>query len=435
MVKIFNVLEDSLASKAKIKAGEFVISINGNSITDVLDYQFYCTERKLKLEIQGENEKVRKVKIKKDEYEDIGLEFETYLMDKQRNCRNNCIFCFIDQLPSGMRDSLYFKDDDSRLSFLFGNYITLTNIDEDEIKRIIKLKISPINISVHTTNAELRCKMMKNRFAGENLRFIDMLADAGIKLNTQLVLCPGVNDGDELRRSIEDLAKLYPSLESIAAVPVGVTKHRDGLPNLEPFTKEEAANVISIINEYGDKFEKEFGARLVYPADEFFNLAEMSMPKEEYYGDFAQLENGVGMCALLESEFKSAVDAFEGTPLGNKKTVVTAKGAYLLIKSLIDYMTSKWHNINCEVVCAKNDFFGEHITTTGLLTGHDLILCLSELEKDDLGTVLIPPNMLRNEGDLFLDNLSIADVEDKVGCKIKVSGSSGEQLFESIIGE
>ena len=299
MVTIIGIEPGSLAQKHKIRAGDKIISINNNEIRDVLDYRFYCTDRKLVIILETADGKNRKVKIRKDEYEDIGLEFETYLMDKQRSCMNKCVFCFIDQMPKGMRESLYFKDDDSRLSFLFGNYITLTNIGDDEIDRIIKMHISPINISVHTTNPELRCKMMNNRFAGEKLKYLKRLSDAEIKINAQLVLCPGLNDGKELERSLNDLAQLYPSIESVAAVPVGLTKFREGLYPLRPFTKQEAAAVIDTIEKIGDRFYNEYNDRVFYPSDEFFALAERELPDEAYYGAFLQLENGVGMSSLF----------------------------------------------------------------------------------------------------------------------------------------
>ena len=278
MVKISSVEKDSFAYKKGIKAGENLVSINKNKITDVLDYRFYCTERKLKIVIEDKNGKQRKVKIKKDEYDDIGLEFETYLMDKQRSCRNKCIFCFIDQMPPNMRETLYFKDDDARLSFLFGNYITLTNVSDEEIDRIIKMHITPINISVHTTNPELRCKMMNNRFAGDALKYMYRLCENGIKINCQLVLVPGYNDGDELKKTLADLEKLYPNVESVAAVPVGLTKFREGLAKITPFNKDTAKAVIDTMNEFGDRCFEKYGDRLFYPSDEFYNLAHLPMP-------------------------------------------------------------------------------------------------------------------------------------------------------------
>ncbi len=431
MVKIESVEKGSIADKKGIKKGDILISINKNNITDILDYRFYCTEKKIKLVIEKENGKRRNVKIKKEEYDDIGLSFETYLMDKQRSCRNGCIFCFIDQMPPNMRETLYFKDDDARLSFLFGNYITLTNVTDEEIDRIIKMKITPINISVHTTNPKLRCKMMKNRFAGDALRHMYRLCENGIKINCQLVLVPNYNDGEELRKTLLDLEKLYPNVESVAAVPVGLTKHREGLEKLEPFNKQTAKAVIDIMNEIGDKCVEKYGDRLFYPSDEFYNLAEIEMPDESYYGEMLQLENGVGMSALMLSQFKTACKMYEGeTPKGEKLTIPTGKGAYKLIKKLVDYASEKWHNINCEVIPIENYFFGPLITTTGLITGSDLIKNLKG--RENLGKLLISSAMLRSEGDVFLDDLSPKEIEKELGVKIKITDCDGMALLEAL---
>ncbi|MEE1002297.1 MAG: DUF512 domain-containing protein [Acutalibacteraceae bacterium] len=431
MVKISSVEKGSLAYEKGIKDGENLVSINKNKITDVLDYRFYCTERKLKIVIEDKNGKQRKVKIKKDEYDDIGLEFETYLMDKQRSCRNKCIFCFIDQMPPNMRETLYFKDDDARLSFLFGNYITLTNVSDEEIDRIIKMHITPINISVHTTNPELRCKMMNNRFAGDALKYMYRLCENGIKINCQLVLVPGYNDGDELKKTLADLEKLYPNVESVAAVPVGLTKFREGLAKITPFNKDTAKAVIDTMNEFGDRCFEKYGDRLFYPSDEFYNLAQLPMPKENYYGEMLQLENGVGMSALLKGKFIRALEDESRTPKGEKLTIATGKGAYKLIKSLVDLAEIKWHNIDCEVVPIENYYFGELITTTGLITGSDLIKNLKG--KENLSKVLISGAMLRNEGDIFLDDLSPDDVEKEIGAEIKVIDCDGAALLDALL--
>ena len=288
----------SPAYKAGLRGGETLLSLNGNSIIDVLDYRFYQNSGSLVLEYLDVSGKTKTAKIKKDEYEELGLEFETYLMDKKHSCLNKCVFCFIDQLPKGLRESLYFKDDDSRLSFLFGNYITLTNITEHEVERIIKMHISPVNISVHTTNPELRVKMMTNKNAGKVLEIIDRFNSAGIKINCQLVLCPGYNDGKELERTLEDLSKLE-NAECIAAVPVGLTRYREGLAKIEPFNSDTAAQVLDIIDRYGDKCIQKYGQRRIYGADEFYLLSGREIPEADYYGDFLQLENGVGLWSLL----------------------------------------------------------------------------------------------------------------------------------------
>ena len=433
--EIFGVQPGSLAERAGMEKGDRLISINGHDITDVLDFRFFETNTHLTVVFEKADGRRLEEKIIKSQYGSLGLEFETYLMDKQRSCRNKCVFCFIDQLPKGMRKTLYFKDDDARLSFLFGNYITLTNIGEDEIDRIIKMHISPVNISVHTTNPELRCKMMNNRFAGEKLQYIEKLAQEGIKINCQLVLCRGINDGDELRRSIEDLLKFYPAVESIAAVPAGLTRYRDGLFPLESYDKSSASEVIDIIEEYSNRHFEEYGDRLIYPSDEFFNLSEREMPNEEYYGDMLQLENGVGMSALLKAEFARAVEDREKTENeinSNRKTIATGIGSYNLIKSLVDLCKTKWHNVNCEVVAVENEFFGEKITTTGLLTGQDIYNKLKGI--DNLGQVLISKNCLKSDEDIFLDDLSVDELSQKLQTTVTPIANSGEDLLNAILG-
>lgn len=306
-VRITSVEPGSPARRARIHKGDTLISINGNAITDVLDYRFYMTDEHLEILLCDEERKVRTVVVDKDEYDDLGLEFETYLMDRQMGCKNKCIFCFVDQTPPGMRKSLYFKDDDTRMSFLFGNYTTLTNLKEDDIRCIIKMHVSPINISVHTMNPQLRVEMMKNPFAGEALKFVKMLTEGGIKVNTQIVLCPGYNDGQELEYSISELAKLGPNVQSIAVVPVGLTKHREGLAPIRTVSPKEAEQVIETLEKWGDYFVKEYGARTVYASDEFYILAGKPFPEYDFYEDFAQLENGVGMMTLMQHDFALAL--------------------------------------------------------------------------------------------------------------------------------
>lgn len=430
-VRIESVDAGSVCEKHGIKADDVLISINGNEIMDVLDYQFYATESKLLLEIER-NGKKHSVSLKKIDYEDLGLNFCTYLMDEQKPCRNKCVFCFIDQLPKGLRDSLYFKDDDSRLSFLFGNYITLTNISEHEVDRIIKMHISPINISVHTTNPKLRNRMMHNRFAGDSLKVLYRLAEAGTKINCQLVLCPGWNDGDELKKTLDDLTSLYPSVQSIAAVPLGMTKYRDGLEKLTPYNKESARATVSIIEEYGDKCLKKYGTRIVYAADEFYLKAELPMPDEDYYEEYAQLDNGVGMCTLLKSEFVQAVNE-ENMPYDESVNVSIATGtaAYPLLCELVDIAKKKWHNLNCKVFEIKNNFFGESITVSGLITGGDLI---DQLKNQDLGnTLLLPSSMFRAQGDIMLDDTSVNDIETALNVRVRITQNDGFDLLSAIL--
>ncbi len=434
MVIINSVQENSPAHKAGISAYDKLLTINGNEIADVLDYRFYQTGIFLKLEIEHKNGETEIIEIKKREYDEIGLEFETYLMDKQHSCKNDCVFCFIDQLPKGMRKSLYFKDDDSRLSFLFGNYVTLTNLTQHEIDRIIKMHISPINVSVHTTNPELRCKMMNNRFAGEALKILRQFADAGIKINCQIVACPGLNDGDELRRSIEDLAQLYPSLECIAVVPVGLTKYREGLYPLKPYTKETALETLNIINEYGNSFFERYGSRLVYAADEFFIKAELPIPETDYYEDFDQLENGVGLISLMNEEFASALEQCDYV-LEKERYITCAGGvsAAPYMKMLYDACEAKFPKLHIQAVAIVNEFFGDQINVSGLITGGDLI---NQLKDKDLGEeLLIPAVMLKRDEDIFLDDITLEQAQKALNIKITPVGNDGGELLSAILGE
>lgn len=431
-VIIQSVEKRSPAEKAGIKDGDTLLSINGNEIMDVLDYRFYQNNQKLNLIFINDKGKIKKVRIKKGEFDELGLNFATYLMDKKHSCLNKCVFCFIDQLPRGMRESLYFKDDDSRLSFLFGNYITLTNITEHEVERIIKMHISPINISVHTTNPDLRVKMMTNKNAGNVLSIINRFNDAGIKINCQMVLCPGYNDGKELERTLEDLTNLE-NAECIAAVPVGLTKYRDGLAKLKPFDKQAAGKTIDIINRFGDKCMEKYGSRRVYASDEFYLISEREMPKADYYGDFLQLDNGVGMWALLESETDDAMaDCDYKLENPRKISLITGEAAYPLITQIVDKMCKKWDNLNCKVYEIKNDFFGPLITVAGLLTATDI---LAQLEGKDLGDELIIPDvMLRAEKDMFLDSITVSELSEKLGVKVTVCAVDGYDMVENVLG-
>lgn len=434
-VTIAAVAPHSICARRGVHAGEVLTHINGHEIIDILDYQFYATEQRLTLSLRDEQGKQRQVKIKKEEYADLGLSFDTYLMDRQRHCANKCIFCFIDQLPKGLRESLYFKDDDSRLSFLFGNYVTLTNLSEREVERIIQMHISPVNISVHTMNPELRVKMMKNPRAGESLQIIRRLADAGIHMNTQLVLCPGINDGDELSYSLTELGKLYPAVQSIAAVPLGMTKYREGLTPLTPYTREGAAAVIDTIEEFAAHFLYFKGTRLAFAADEFYLKAGRAIPAAGAYEEFAQLENGIGLWALLKDEFYAALRLLEeDIPLPNPRsvTIATGQAAAPLLEELSAALCRRRPGLSVQVVAIRNDFFGESITVAGLLTGTDLI---AQLKGRALGEeLLIPSVMLRREGDLFLDDLSPADVERALGVCVTPVPNDGGQLLDALLG-
>lgn len=429
-VKIYDVTIGSHADKAGIKKGETLLSINSNEIVDVLDYRFYQVNRKLTLEVEDEDKNVRTVEMTKGEYEEIGLEFETYLMDKQHSCRNKCIFCFIDQLPKGMRESLYFKDDDSRLSFLFGNYITLTNITEHEIDRIIKMHISPINVSVHTTNPELRCKMMNNRFAGDTLKYLKRFADAGITLNCQIVSCPGINDGDELVRTLTDLENLGVNMTAI--VPVGLTRYRENLYPLVPYNKETAGQTIDIIEKMGDECVKKHGRRIFFPGDEFYLLAEREIPSPEFYEDFSALEDGIGMIAYLTDDVGWKLEELDtDESLCHKVTIACGEGVFPYMKRIMSMINEKFPNITINTRAIKNNFFGGGVNVSGLVTGGDLI---DQLRGDDLGDrLIIPSSMLRFENDLFLDDVSTDDVERELGVTLVPVNNNGNDLVEAVI--
>lgn len=429
-VKIFDVTTGSHADKAGIKKGETLLSINSNEIVDVLDYRFYQVNRKLTLEVADEDKNVRTIEMTKGEYEEIGLEFETYLMDKQHSCRNKCIFCFIDQLPKGMRESLYFKDDDSRLSFLFGNYITLTNITEHEIDRIIKMHISPINVSVHTTNPELRCKMMNNRFAGDTLKYLKRFADAGITLNCQIVSCPGINDGDELVRTLTDLENLGVNMTAI--VPVGLTRYRENLYPLVTYNKETAGQTIDIIEKMGDECVKKHGRRIFFPGDEFYLLAEREIPSPEFYEDFSALEDGIGMIAYLTDDVGWKLEELDADEsLCHKVTIACGEGVFPYMKRIMSMINEKFPNITINTRAIKNNFFGGGVNVSGLVTGGDLI---DQLRDDDLGDrLIITSSMLRFENDLFLDDVSTDDVERELGVTLVPVNNNGNDLVEAVI--
>lgn len=429
LLRIKSVAPNSSADKAEIKSGDAIISINGNKINDVLDYKFYLytadDDKKLKIELESGKRSVRNYNA------DLGLEFETYLMDEKKHCKNNCVFCFVNQLPKGLRDTLYFKDDDARLSFLQGNYITLTNLSDEDVERIIKMRLN-VNVSVHTTNPVLRNKMLKNPKAGDSLKYLFKMAEAGIQINCQIVLCPGMNDGRELRKTLDDLTALYPSVNSIACVPVGLTKYRDELklPKLEAFNKTTAIKALEIIESAGEKMLEQHGNRTVYPSDELFIIAGRSVPEYNYYTDFSQYENGVGMWACLEHEFYEALKAGgNDKAVKVKKSVATGKMAEPLIKKLV----KKLDNGNINVYAVKNKFFGETVSVSGLITGQDLIEQLLP-HKSELGAeLLIPASMLKSGETVFLDDVTLEQVENKLGVKVTAVGGTGEDLLNALI--
>lgn len=430
MVKINSVMHGSPCDKHGIQKGDMLVRINGHGIKDVLDYMYYAADTDIALEIERDNVPLT-IHINKDEYDDLGLEFETFLMDNKQSCSNKCVFCFIDQMPPGMRETLYFKDDDARLSFLQGNYVTLTNLKQSDIDRIIEMKLN-INVSVHTTNPELRVKMMHNRFAGEKLKFIWQLAQSGIKLNCQIVCCPGLNDGDELRRSLTDLGTLMPNITSMAVVPVGVTKFRQGLYPLVGFDKKGAGETIDIIEEFQQIFLEKFGTRTVFPSDEFYLIAERELPPMEAYEDFSQYENGVGMLRSLIDEFEKALEIAEWEGGERLVSIATGYSAFGTIQMLAKKAEEQFPMLKCNVYRIRNDFFGDTITVTGLITAQDLI---AQLNGIDLGeNLLLSQAMVRRDSDVFLDDLTIDDVEKALNVKIRTTPSDGYELLDAIMG-
>ncbi len=434
MVAIQSVEKGSLAERAGVQAGDILLSVNGHDIADVLDYRFYLIDRSLTLLLHRGPDLVT-VELKKGEYDDIGLEFETYLMDRKQTCRNKCIFCFIDQLPKGMRDTLYFKDDDSRLSFLMGNYVTLTNMSDHDIDRIIAMHMSPINISVHTTSPELRCKMLSNRFAGDSLRHMRRLAEAGIAINAQIVLCKSVNDRSELDRTMNDLKALYPALQSTAIVPAGLTKYREGLYPLEPFSAEEAGAVIDQVDRFAEGCMNELGTRLFFCSDEFYLEAGRALPDGGYYEGYPQLDNGVGMITSMREEFEDALEHLEedyDTSKALNFSVATGVAAYDFIKGITKALCERCPYLDGKVYRIENKFFGELITVAGLICGCDLY---EQLKDKQLGEKLfISSNMLRDGGDLFLDDTSLSELEEKLGVEILPVETDGDAFVKSILG-
>lgn len=434
MTVIKSVDPRSPARRAGVRAGETLTHINGHQIVDVLDYKFYSYDPKLELTLKEADGTVRTLRVRKSEGEDLGLEFETYLMDRARSCANNCIFCFVDQMPPGMRKSLYFKDDDARLSFLMGNYLTLTNLSQREVQRIIDLRISPINVSVHTTDPVLRCEMLKNKRAGEAIDTMRRFAQNHITMNCQIVSCPGINDGPALDRTLADLAEMYPAVNSISVVPVGVTKFREGLYPLKPYTGEQAAALVDQVEGFAARHLEEKGTRLVWCSDEFYLLAGRELPPEDYFEEFTQLDNGVGMLTLLAQEFRRALKLMEPEEMEETKPFAIATGvsAAPYLSQLVDMAREKCGTIEGKVYPIVNRFFGETITVAGLVTGGDLI---DQLRGKKLGErLLIPANMLRAGERVFLDDVSLDDVERELGIPVIPVAQDGYELLDAICG-
>ena len=435
MVKIVHIDDNSRASRCGILVNDILVSINGRAINDVLDYRFHLANRELDICVLRNNEELH-FSIIKQEYDDIGLDFETPLMDKKHSCENKCIFCFIDQLPKGLRKSLYFKDDDSRLSFLHGNYITLTNLDDTDIDRIIEMHISPVNVSVHTTNPELRVKMMKNKRSGEVLSYLKRFADAGIHICAQIVLCKGINDGAELERSMKDLTGYFPSLQSVSIVPAGKTKFRDKLYQLDSFSPEDCREVIHQVESFADECLSKYGSRLFFCADEFYIKGEVPIHDDDYYEGYAQIENGVGMLTSLLTEFnieaKYVDEYIEKYAAPRRISVVTGVAASNQIKDMCTKLESSISGLQIDVHTIVNNFFGHEITVSGLLTGTDIYDQLKD--KTLFDELILPPNVLRSEGDLFLCGMSIDELSEKLNVKIRLSGNDGTGFISAMLG-
>ena len=418
--------------RGKAEIGESLVSINGNRIIDVLDYKFFAYDRALTVVLRREDGTEHSVHVHKDEGGDLGLEFDSYLMDRARSCANNCVFCFIDQLPPGMRPTMYFKDDDARLSFLLGNYITLTNLSKREIQRIIDLHISPINVSVHTTDPALRCRMLRNPRAGESIEIMRRFARSGIVMNCQIVCCPGLNDGEALERTMRDLEEMYPGVHSVSIVPVGLTKFREGLYPLTPFTPEHAAETIEQVTRFSDHCLEKHGTRIFFCGDELYLKAGLELPEDEFYEEHTQLENGVGMIRLLETEFRSALRLSAGVD-GAPFSIACGTSVAPFFEKLVELAKEKYPALSGRVYAIENDFFGRSINVSGLITGGDLI---AQLKGKELGErLLISQNMLRREEMDFLDDVKLSEASEALGLPILPVEQDGFALFDAMAGE
>ena len=420
------VQDGSIAQELELVPGDILLTVNGQPVEDIFDYRYLMNEEFVVLEVEKANGEIWELEVEKEYEEDLGITFEKDLMDDYRSCSNHCIFCFIDQMPPGMRDTLYFKDDDSRLSFIQGNYVTLTNMSDHDIDRIIRYHLEPINISIQTMNPELRCKMLHNRFAGDALMKLQKLYDAGITMNGQIVLCKGVNDGKELDDSIRKMSAYAPVLQSVSVVPVGLTKFREGLYPMEQFQKEDALEVLEIIHSWQKKMMDQYGIHFIHASDEWYILAGKDLPMEESYDGYLQLENGVGMLRLLGEEVKEAVAGRAGDDRRIKAVSATGALAAPFIKKYMEMIHEKFPNVDVDVISIRNEFFGETITVSGLITGQDLI---RQLSGRDLGEkLLLPCNMLKNEEDIFLDDISVEELSRKLNVEIVIVDEGGSDL-------
>lgn len=436
---IKEVLPGSIAEELEVAPGDYLLEVNGEEIEDVFDYRFLVKDEELTVLVEKPDGEQWELEIEKDYDDELGIVFENDLMSDYHSCCNHCIFCFIDQMPPGMRETLYFKDDDSRLSFLQGNYITMTNMKEKDIDRIIRFHLAPINISIHATNPELRCKMLHNRFAGQVLGYLKKLYDHQIEMNGQIVLCRGVNDGAELERSIDELSAYLPFMRSVSVVPAGITRYREGLYPIDLFTKEEAGAVIDLIESRQKRFFDQYGLHFVHASDEFYSLAGRGYPEEEQYDGYIQLENGVGMMRLLKNEFTESLERRKASPdfaveqaaVNRRLTIATGKLAYSLIDELAQLAMAAYPSLEIHVCCIRNDFFGESITVSGLITGQDLVRQVKEVKSGD--TLLIPSNMLRTGEDVFLDDMTVAEAEQLLGMRVCPVDTAGEDLLNAML--
>lgn len=429
---IIKIEEESIAEELGVEPGDILVSINEQEVKDVFDYRYLIQDEYIEMIIKKPNGEEWNLEIEKDEFEDLGIIFESGLMDKAKSCSNKCIFCFIDQNPKGMRDTIYFKDDDSRLSFLQGNYVTLTNMKDEDLERIIFYHLSPINVSVHATDMEVRKFMLKNPNSVKLMEQIEKLSKANIKMNFQIVLCKDVNDGKILDKSIQDLSKYIFLGSSMAIVPLGVTKYRDGLPQIESFTKDDSLKIINQVKKWQIKLKEEHGTKFVYLSDEFYLKAEIPLPNSDYYEGYPQLENGVGMLTLMEEEFLQYFNTLVGDNNKREYSVATAKLAYPLIKKLCDKISEKFINTKINVYEIRNNFFGETITVSGLLTGMDII---EQLRGKELGDVLLlPENCIRAQDTVLLDDVDIKDIERELNIKVRLSNSDGAEFIKQFIG-
>ena len=418
--------------RGKVQPGDALIAINSQPIRDVLDYKYHAYDSRLKVQLKRPDGSEYTVSVRKSEGGELGLDFESYLMDSPRSCANNCIFCFIDQLPKGMRKTMYFKDDDARLSFLMGNYITLTNLSEREIQRIIDLHISPVNISVHASDPELRRLMLGNKRAGECMDLMRSFAEAGITMNCQIVCCPGINDGAQLEKTLEDLTALYPQVRSISVVPLGVTRFREGLYPLRPYDADLAEETLTQVERFADRCLEKYGSRIVFCGDELYLKAGRELPQEEYYEDFVQLENGVGMLRLLETEFMSALKLAD-EPRPHSFSIATGTAARPFFRRMADLAQQRFAGLECHVYGIENDFFGHSVDVAGLVTGGDLI---NQLKGRELGEyLLISQNMLRREEQDFLDDVTLAQACEALEVPIYPVEQDGFALQEAMWGE